>query len=176
MRVAITGGIAEGKSTVLGYLADMGYKTETADRLAKSVFASEPVQQFLHSQLGSGDPALVRSRLSADSDFRRRLNALTHPAIALAIFESDAEFVEVPLLIETCMHRWFPQVWVVTCGMEEQIRRLVHRLGNLDLALEMASAQVPTAAKIPFADTVVRTNCSEESVRAYVIEAVREIP
>ena len=175
MRVAITGGIAEGKSTVLTYLAEAGYSTASADAAARAVFETEPVQAFLTESIGSTEHAVVRERLASDDTFRRELNRLTHPAIVAALTSSPAQFIEVPLLIEAVLQSQFTAVWVVTCGQVEQTRRLVSRLRNPDLAAEMLRTQLPTEVKIPFADAVVRTNCSEESVRDYVIEAAREI-
>lgn len=175
MRVAVTGGIGEGKSTVLAYLREAGYATDSADDIARQVILQPPVQALLLERVGATDAAAVRERLADDPDFRRDLNALMHPSIADSMIHSTAQFLEVPLLIEACLQSSFSQVWVVTCGSDLQLSRLVSRLGNLERAAEMLRTQLPTCVKIPFADTVVRTNCDEESVRAYVIEAAQKI-
>lgn len=168
-RVAITGGVAEGKSTVLAMLAEMGFATASADDMAASIFESEVVQEFLRAELGPHvDRGVVRARLTHDADFRRRLNALIHPNVARQLVRGEARFVEVPLLLEAVLHPFFDRVWVVTCGETEQRRRLVDRLGSPSEADALMRAQLPTQAKIPFADELLRTNQDRETVRAYV--------
>lgn len=172
-RLAVTGGIAEGKSTVLAHLREAGYETESADEIAREVFAGPEVQAFLGERLGSAAPDLVRTAITSTSEFRRSMNAIAHPLILERLESSPAQVFEVPLLIEACLHFRFDRVWVVTCGPEEQATRLAKRFGDAATARAMLATQLPTAAKIPFADRVVRTNADKESVRRYVFEAVK---
>lgn len=174
MRLAITGGMAEGKSTVAASLAAAGYRVLSADAVAKDVFESPRVQEWLAAAMGSEGPvdrAAVRERLAKDLEFRRALNARTHPEVVGRIFASGADVAEVPLLIEACLQRHFRRVWVVTCGEEEQLRRLAERLGGVDRAREMLRTQLPTRVKIAFADRVIRTNAPERDVHLEVTEA-----
>ncbi len=174
--MAITGGIAEGKSTVLSYLRDLGYKVASADEVARQVFESEPVQKSLAELLavpGSVSPADLREHLFENSDLRRKVNALMHPEILRRLAELNSDFVEIPLLIETCMQGKFRHVWVVTCGPEEQRKRLAERFGkdtDLDAIL---SSQLPTEVKCAFADLIVRTNRPPEDVNRFITAAAR---
>ncbi len=166
MRVAVTGGIAEGKSTVVSYAASLGVETASADLFAAEVFADPSVQERLAHALGLPlplDRAAVRTRL-ADPEMRRRLNAVTHPGILKRMAECPAPIVEVPLLLEGCLQGLFGRVWVVTCGPEEQLRRLTQRMGNHASALELVRTQLPIAVKCAFADHVFRTDMPEETV------------
>lgn len=172
MRLAVTGGIAEGKSTVVGYLRDAGYSTASADEAAREVFGSPDVQAFVSDRLGSSDPARVREAVASDASFRRSFNRLTHPKILAKLDDLEADVVEVPLLIEACLQQRFDRVWVVTCGPQEQLRRLVERLGDVPSAESLLATQLPSRVKIPFADCIVRTNLPEETVRGYVLDAV----
>lgn len=177
MRVAITGGAAEGKSTVVAYMAALGLTTVSADDLAREAYNDPPVQEWIRFELGSTDRSKVRSALLHDSTFRRRLNSVTHPRILVKLRECMADVFEVPLLIETCLQPYFDVVWVVTCGHAEQLRRLEERLGSRTAAEAFLHTQLPTRAKFAFADRIVRTNSDEESVRRYVTEAVsRDFP
>lgn len=172
-RIAVTGGIAEGKSTVAGYLKDLGYSVASSDEVGREVFRTESVQHALAKLLGVAapvDPALVRARLD-DPAIRRSVNAITHPEIVRRIRSDRAEVFEIPLLVETCLQGEFDRVWVVTCGEEEQLRRLTVRLGNSDEARKQIATQLPTRAKIAFADSVIRTNRGESSVMRSVAEA-----
>ena len=172
MRVAITGGIAEGKSTVLGYLREAGYPVLSADEIARTIFETEEIQNFLLEALGTVDRTAVRTRLAHDPKFRRKLNGEMHPPVMKKIRESGAEIVEIPLLVETVLYPQFESVWVVTCGPEEQRRRLLARVRDEAIADAMLSTQLCSAVKIPFADRIVRTILDEDSVKRYVLESV----
>lgn len=172
MRIAVTGGIAEGKSTVMGYLREMGFETASADAMAREVFQDEEVQGRLQALVG-GDASRdqLRERIAADDGFRRQVNGVMHPLIVKKLIASPADFIEVPLLFEAALHPLFDRVWVVTCGAELQLTRLTERLGNVQDAKALIDTQLPTLAKCAFADEVIRTNGSEESVKALVMSA-----
>jgi dephospho-CoA kinase len=179
MRIAITGGIAEGKSTVMGYLRDLGEKTASSDEIAREVFQQDEVQEEIARLLGTPlplDTAVVRDRIAAEPSLRRKINRLTHPRILRRLETSSAKWIEVPLLFETCLQAAFNRVWVVTCGPEIQIQRLVDRLKNESLARQILATQLPSKVKLPFADEVIRTNLPEGLVQRDVRSAVqREI-
>jgi len=172
---AITGGIAEGKSTVLGFVSDLGYKTLSADSVAREVFSDPDVNVLLAQLVGTNPPIApqtLRHALAESPEIRHSVNRITHPRIMDAIRSSDAEFIEIPLLIESCLQGQFDCVWVVTCGLEEQRRRLEARYGPSGEGELLLNVQLPTLAKIPFADEVFRTNCAFEAVRRNVSKAL----
>jgi len=172
---AITGGIAEGKSTVLSVLSELGFRTASADDIARQVFFDVDINRKLSEIFGlSGpiEPAQLRDGLAAGDSVRRAVNRVMHPRIVDMISNSRSDFVEVPLLIETCLQGSFQEVWVVTCGAAEQQRRLRLRYGeefNQDVFL---GAQLPTEAKLPFSDVLIRTNQPLEAVRRSISEAL----
>lgn len=161
MRIAVTGGIAEGKSTVLGLIADLGYPTISSDAIAREVFALPDVQEALAGILGNSSPAVtpaeLRAAIAVSNETRRKVNRIMHPRIRDAMDRSSAKFHEVPLLIEACLYDRYDEVWVVTCGSTEQFRRLSERLGNENLARSYLSVQLPTSAKEAFATEVIDT-------------------
>jgi dephospho-CoA kinase len=112
-----------------------------------------------------------RDRLISDAKVRRSVNAFFHPKILAEIRGRSSQFVEIPLLIETALQNQFAAVWVVTCGASEQFVRLLNRTGDEALTKRLLALQLPTAAKLPFADVIVRTNVSRRRVKAYTLEA-----
>lgn len=175
MRIAVTGGIAEGKSTVLGYLREMGYQTASADVMAREVFLDETVQSKLSDLIGCPAPVsaeLLRERIAEESSIRRKLNRIMHPLIINSLTSSRANFVEVPLLFETALQPLFERVWVVTCGEQIQLQRLSARVGNVQDAKAMIGTQLATQIKCAFADEIIRTDATEESVKAIVQSAI----
>jgi dephospho-CoA kinase len=176
LNVAITGGIAEGKSTVLGYLKGMGCKTASADDVARTVFESDRVQDRLAELLGAPKPVTppdLREHLWENSNLRRAVNSMMHPLILRKLEELKADVIEVPLLIETCLHGHFRHVWVVTCGLEEQRNRLQMRLGSGAEVGGVIDSQLPSEVKCAFADVIVRTNRPPEDVIRFITAVAR---
>lgn len=177
-RIGITGGIAEGKSTVLGYIRDLGFSTASADDVAAEVFANSSTQARIAEITGLSLPVernQLRARLAEDPLARRSLNRLLHPLILDRLLRESAHFLEVPLLVEACLQREFDEVWVVTCGREEQRRRLAVRLRSECEVDAVLSTQLPTEVKLCFADVVLRTNQPEPTVKANVAEHIHRI-
>jgi dephospho-CoA kinase len=178
MRIAITGGIGEGKSSVVADLAAMGYRTASADAMARDVFGQEDIQASLAEAVSLPlpiDREALRATISREPAHRRMVNEITHPRILAMLLSSDATFVEVPLLLETCIQGHFHQVWVVTCGPEEQRKRLVERYGEGAQVDAIISSQLRTPAKTIFSDRIVRTNQPREHVRRLLSEAVKTL-
>ena len=173
MRVAITGGIAEGKSTVLAHLRDLGYRTASADEFARQVFGQ--VQEELAAVSGLSlpvSPKELRTLMATNADLRREVNRIMHPLIHRKLEASTAEFMEVPLLFEACIYGLFERVWVVTCGLDEQRRRLVERYGEGAHVDSMLATQLPSRVKSVFSDRIIRTNEAPETVSRLLSEAV----
>jgi dephospho-CoA kinase len=160
MRIAITGGIAEGKSTLLKLLAGMGFECASADAAARDVFFDASIQAELRLMLGqdvSVSPADLRAAISNDHALRREVNELLHPRIIDLLLEQRASFYEVPLLIETCMQSKFDAIWVTRCLPETKIARLMER-GIKEPSNRFSQVQFEIEARLAFADCVYDTD------------------
>ncbi len=184
LRIAITGGIAEGKTTVLNLFGSLGGQTISSDGIVATLL--RPGTDLWHALIrefgetictSAGE--LDRERLAAlafgDPRQRRRLNQLLHPpavqAIEKSIAHSDRDaplFIEVPLLIEVCLQGLFDRVIVVQATPALQRQRLLMRGISPALARQMLRSQLPTRAKVPFADWIVRTHRSLAEVEQQV--------
>lgn len=175
--IAITGGIAEGKSTVLGYLREAGYSTVSSDHIAAELLADPKIGKEV--ALAAGllfpiDRSAMMNRILHDVAVRRRVNALMHGPIFDAITKANADFAEVPLLIEACLQDRFAATWVVTCGLETQRQRLLERLGSDVKTADLLSTQLHPDTKLAFADRVIRTNAGADRVKVSTLEAAAE--
>lgn len=170
--LAVTGGIAEGKSTVVGYLREEGVSCLSADDLARDVLSRPDIQRAV-ARLGPTDPPSMSKKLATDPAYRRALNLVVHPAVLELIISDVRPVVEVPLLFEACLQGLFRRVWVVTCGPEEQLRRLVERTGCEETARRLIDAQLPSDVKCAFADEIVRTNQPPKNVHNLVVSIAR---
>lgn len=183
MRLAITGGIAEGKSTVLGYLAGEGVPVVSADDVARETLDRPDVRQAISSALGLASDAtdfrsVLRARIAEDAEARHAVDSIMHREILQAMLAREhgpLTAFEVPLLIEACIQRHFDRTWVVTCGEEEQLRRLIDRLGDEEQARAMIAMQLPSRVKLAFADRVFRTDQPPSFVHRSAVEALAEL-
>jgi dephospho-CoA kinase len=176
LKVALTGGIAEGKTTLLRMLSEQGLKTASADEVARGVLEDPVIQSEIGQRLGIRGPIdreELRRTIEEDPGKRRSLNEVMHAEILARLISQDADVVEVPLLIETCLQSLFQRVWVVTCGRVEQSRRLTERLGDPEQAERLVGTQLPTLVKCAFADRVVRTDVPLSSVQSEAVELAR---
>jgi dephospho-CoA kinase len=183
VRIAVTGGIGEGKSTVLSIASDLGIHTVSADKIAREVLDDPAFRTRIAHELHLDSDALefrarLREKISEDVEARTTLNSLTHPEILRRLLSSGSERVtlfEVPLLIETCIQRFFDQTWLVTCGPEEQLRRLTQRLGNEEAARQLIATQLTAHIKTAFADRIIRTDASMPLVHRSVVAVLADL-
>ena len=186
-RVALTGGIATGKSHVRAEFERLGVPTIDADKLARDAVAdSSPGLKAVVSRFGRGvldaTGALDRRKLASivfqDPVARRDLEDIIHPAVRSAI---DAWFAslrdqkphfaiaDIPLLFETGRHRDFKAVIVTTCAPSTQITRVMARDGiSEEEAHARVAAQLPIEEKVRRADYVINTDGSFEETNQQV--------
>lgn len=184
--VALTGGIASGKSTVSGRLAEHGAVIVDADELAREVVEpGTPALEAIRQRFGDGviaaDGSLNRAGLGAivfgDPEALAELNAITHPAVwrtALARFAqaeaSDPHAIvvyDVPLLVEASTGRplRFDRVVVVEAERAERLRRLVHERGmSAEDAARRIDAQADDSQRRAVADVVLDNNGSRDEL------------
>jgi dephospho-CoA kinase len=175
-RIALTGGIATGKSHVLATFAAAGVPTTDSDALARNAVApgtpglAAVVARFGDAVLDSTG-ALNRRALArvvfADPAARRDVEAIVHPEVRLAIEAWFASIdstrhpfavVAIPLLFEAGRERDFDTVVVTTCRPETQLRRLMARDSlTKDEARQRIDAQLPLDEKVRRADYVIDT-------------------
>jgi dephospho-CoA kinase len=145
MRVGLTGGVASGKSTVSGMLADLGAVVIDADLLAREVVGrgtdglAEVVAAFgpeVLTPAGDLDRPAVGALVFADGTKRRALEAIIHPRVRARAAEIEASAPEgsvvvhdIPLLAETGQGAAFDAVVVVDVPTELQVERMVRDRG-----------------------------------------------
>ena len=184
LRAGLTGGIASGKSTVAGFLAELGAFVQDGDRIAHEVMepggpAYEAVVERFGRDVLDEDGSISRPRLGAvvfaDDDARADLNALVHPEVRreaerrlqayLAHGRAVVVVLEAALLVETGAYRDHHTLIVVKCGPEAQVQRMVARGMSLDDARARLDAQAPLADKLALARYVIDTETSMRITR-----------
>jgi dephospho-CoA kinase len=177
LKVALTGGIATGKSYVRQRLAARGVPSVDADTLAREVVEpGTPGRAAIAARFGRDvfdpDGRLDRKALSAivfrNDAARADLEAIVHPAVYSAIGAWFAEqagaglpfaVADIPLLYESGHAGDFDAVIVAACHPDRQRERLIARDGlTAEEAAARLSAQWPIERKVDLADFVIRTD------------------
>ncbi len=174
--IGLTGGIATGKSTFAAALRALGAPVVDADQLARAVVApGSPALAAIGEAFGPQvrlpggglDRKALGALVFADPEARRRLEAITHPAIREAMRAETARleaeghplaFYEAPLLYEVGLDRQMALVVVVSAPPELQLARLTRRDG-----LTRADAEARLAAQLPVGEKAARADVLVEN-------------
>lgn len=184
-RIALTGGIASGKSTVADMFAELGAVIVDSDVLAREVVEPgtpglEAIVERFGKRVLTDDGQLDRAALGVivfgDDEARRDLGAITHPLVAarreqlLAEVPADVVAISViPLLVEGGLERGFDEVIVVDVPVEVQHARLIARNGySDDEAWARIHSQATREERLAAATHVIDNSGSPDEARAQV--------
>ncbi len=170
-RVALTGGIASGKSAVAALFTAHGVPVVDSDVIAREVVApGSPALEAIRRRFGDGvlqadgslDRRALREQVFAEPAARRDLEAITHPAIRARMQAWSQTAVGpyqihmIPLLIEGGGRRDFDRVLVVDCPEQLQVQRVMQRDGVDEIsARNVLAAQASRAERLSIADDVI---------------------
>lgn len=183
-RVALTGGIASGKSTVAEMFRELGVPIIDTDVIAREVVRpGEPALQAIHEAFGATvlnedgtmNRAAMRQIVFADDVARARLEAILHPRIQQETLRQsevaggDYQVIVVPLLVESPLRGQVDRVLVVDCDEETQIRRLLARDAETEAqARRMLAAQSSREQRLQIADDVIPNDAGLDATAARV--------
>ena len=185
-RVALTGGIASGKTTVANLFAELGVPLIDTDVIAREVV--EPGQSALAAVVGAFGPDILdtngrldrprmRERIFSDTTAKQRLEAILHPAIRAEMERQSREaggpyqVLVIPLLTEGNRRDHIDRVLLVDVPEELQIQRLMMRDGvTHGQARASLNAQATRAERLAMADDVVRNTGRVDDLRQQVEE------
>ena len=193
MRIALTGGIGSGKSTVARLLQARGAVVIDADAIAREVVepgqpALEEICEAFGDEVIDADGRLRRSRLAeiafADPDALARLNAITHPRIAarsadlLAAAPAEAVVVyDMPLLVEqgpAALAGW-DAIVVVDASDDVRLSRLMARGVDRADAVRRMAAQASREERAAVADHVIENSADPQALESAVDALWREL-
>lgn len=193
-RVALTGGIATGKSHCLKLFAAAGVPTLDADQLAHQAIAPgtaghAAVLDRFGAAVVSTDGTISRPALARivfeDARARRDLETIIHPRVYRAVSEFFAELgdraeplgiADIPLLYETGRDIDYDAVIVTSCPPAMQIARLMQRSGlSRHDAEKRLAAQMPVREKADRADYVIDTSGSFDETETQVMKVLSEL-
>lgn len=181
-RVALTGGIASGKSTVANMFSDLGITIIDTDIVAREVVEpGQPALDEIRARFGGDvidaagrlDRRALRKRIFADVNARIDLEKILHPRIgAETKRQADAatgpyQVIVVPLLVDSPLREFVDRIIVVDCSESQQIERLLARdAETVEQARKILAAQSSRKERLSIADYVVSNDDGlEETLR-----------
>ena len=172
--VALTGGIASGKSAVADRFERLGARVIDADIIARDLVGAqspalaEIIDTFgvdVVDAAGMLDRRRLRERVFASESDRRRLESILHPRVRdelrrrSARIDAPYALLVVPLLVESGEYDWVDRVLVVDVPRDVQLERLMARDGiDAGLANAMLDAQASRERRLARADDVIDNN------------------
>lgn len=177
LKIAVTGGIGTGKSTVCDLFHSKGYPILYADQISKEILSTNKViQQQIIEEFGSesfidGKPntKFLSEKVFSDSQKVKKINSILHPSVINTtqskmdeeLKKSEIVFVEAALIYEAKMEELFDYVLVVTASENLKIERAMVTKGlTRDEVLSRISKQIPDDNKKKLADFVIENNGS----------------
>jgi dephospho-CoA kinase len=186
LRVALTGGIATGKSFCLSRFGALGVPVIDADVLARTAVArGSPALAAVAARFGASvllpggslDRAALGRIVFSDRAARADLEAIVHPEVYRRISEwfvtlpatARLAIADIPLLFETGHEHDFDRVIVCACDPAEQLRRVMVRDGLTEReARARLDAQWPIEEKVRRADHVINTDTTVADTESQV--------
>lgn len=184
-RVALTGGIACGKTTATDMFAALGVPVIDADVISHELTAAgQPGLEALTARFGDSillpdgqlDRPALRKKLFSDDTVRKQVNDLLHPLILSEMQYrlaqcNTAEYVilAIPLAVETGSTRMADRILVVDCDPQQQIARLQLRdQDDGDQAQKILQVQTGRENRLAHADDVIDNNGDLDSLQQQV--------
>ena len=183
IRIALTGSIGMGKSTVAAMAAEAGIPVFDADAEVRAMqgYGGSLVDaieaRFPGTTSGGAvDRDLLSARVLGDRDELAALETMVHPAVhhertrfIVANGAAPALLFDIPLLFETHGETAFDKIIVVSAPADLQRERVLARPGMTpDKFDSILARQLPDVDKRRRADFVIDTGGSLEATRAEV--------
>ena len=173
--IAITGGIASGKSTVAGIIQGAGYPVFSADQVSKDIlFTDEKIQQIVAREFG-GDiftGGSINKKLLAERAFSteantKKINGILHPAVIsklrhitnASLLEAEFVFIESALVFEAEITDLFQFIILVTAPTDLRIRRAMQ-------SMQLTENDVRSRINQQIPDELKRKKCNFEIVNS----------
>jgi dephospho-CoA kinase len=183
--IGLTGNIGCGKSTVAGWLADLGVAIVDLDAVARQIRNNDAeARRRIEERFGTIEAGKLASMVFSDPDALADLEAILHPLVRnetrarLAELEAagvEAACIEAIKLLESPLHDACDETWVVRCDEADALARLSARGMGEDEARRRLANQSAQEEKVAAADVVIDGSAPMEETRRQVEDAYQRL-
>ena len=156
IKVAVTGGIGSGKSTLCQHFKSLGFPVISADeQAAKGLKTNSPIYPDILKLFPTNQelqPKKIAEEIFSKPLLKKSFEQIMHPYIFQCIKDEEEYllkqnhriiFYEIPLLFETNMSYHFNYIILITCPTDKRIKRVKEKMNiSEDQILKRISAQV----------------------------------
>lgn len=187
-KIAVTGGLSSGKTTVTQILKELGAFVISADEIVHQLLSQESSSQ-IHQKIiailghdieknGKLDRKLIAEKVFKDEKLLKKLEKILHPAVLSMmekIYEDEGKtsplFVaEIPLLFEGNYDSWFDASIVVTAPEDEAIFRFCQSGGSKEDYFRRMHFQMPPQEKEAKAHYTITNDCGLNQLKSQVAQ------
>jgi dephospho-CoA kinase len=181
--IGLTGNMGCGKSTVAGWLRELGVAVIDADAVARQIRQNDAsARAAIERRFGTWDAGALARIVFADAEALRDLERILHPLVRGAVRARLAELeeggvevasVEAIKLLESPLADRCDEIWVVRCDEADALDRLAVARGmDSDEARRRLASQTPQEVKVSAADVVIDGSASMDETRRQVVDAL----
>ncbi len=188
-KIAITGSLGTGKSTILKILQNLGFSTFSCDEVVKNLYKNPDIQKKIIEIFGkeilSIDGKLnkrkILEKILENNKLKEKLESLFHPLVKEKLLEFIRErkeekiiFAEVPLLFEAGWEDLFDEIWVITCSLLTQKERILRKGLEEKLGEKLLKLQLSLKEKEKKAHKIIFSEKSFEDLEKEIKEMLKE--
>ena len=184
--VAVSGGIASGKSSVCTLFETFDVDIVDADVIARQlVLPNQPATLEIAKKMGSEfiladgnlDRSSLRAHVFSSPKAKLTLEKILHPLIQVELLtqsqnaKSPYVIIAIPLLtpeVRKTTYAWLNRVLIIEAPEQVQLARILERDGSSnEIAKAMINAQLPYMARLPMADDVIINDASFKHLQTW---------
>ena len=186
LAIGITGSYASGKTFILDYLADKGYKTFCADRCIKELYKDLSLQtQILNllPELESFDLGRISNLIYNNDIAREKLQNFIYPLLINKLISFKKEntysqfiFAEIPLLFEAHFDKYFDFVVTIYCSEKIRIKRAITRSSfDPKIYKKIKKIQLSQKSKKAKADFAINSAVNMLSLERQIAKLIKDL-
>ncbi|WP_016917206.1 dephospho-CoA kinase [Rickettsia honei] len=186
LAIGITGSYASGKTFMLDYLAEKGYKIFCADRCIKELYQDVVLQTQILKLLPKLESFNIRkiSNLIYNNDLaRQKLQNFIYPLLIdkLILFKKENAnskfgFAEIPLLYEAKFEKYFDFIVTIYCSEEIRMQRAITRSSfDIEIYNKIKEIQLSQESKIAKADFAINSGVDMLDLEKQIAKLIKDL-